>query len=239
VEVKIAVVVYATDDFVAGARVLVKTIRKYGNVPENVTFFVMGQDTCDFAETLPAPDYSWLPMLPRYTPMASRLHCLMMSQFDRVIVMGADMMCIGDCSLLWSDNLGPLSLYAAPDCCQSYYVSQLAALDMDPAKLFGTDMAVYQNLPHTDFLEWVRSDERRTFVGTDAGYLNYYYQKVRPNDWGWLPAGYNYCLDDNMLPVEDKVFIHFTEPLTNKPWKADRSDAKDSQPYYARWREEA
>ena len=84
----------------------------------------------------------------------------------------------------------------------------------------------------------ILSHECLSYDGGDQGYLNHYFQLSRI-EVGYLPNGYNYCLDPNMpqLPEYAQYLIHFCGKDT-KPWQPGALTRDSRRPYIERWLKE-
>jgi len=237
---KIAVVTLATGEYWRGAKVLFHTLRKYGKMPDSVVPIVMGMNRCDFAVPMPiATDYSWVPVSAVHFPKVADKFFALTLDYDRIVLIDADEMCMGDCSYLWSEHVGTLPFYACRDTASDvYYRGVVREIGLNPDLLFNAGVMVFHRVDAGDILTRVASGELVAFDGGDQGYLNHYFQKVRPGRAGWLPSEYNCCLDVNCPQVPDhaKRLVHFTGGNAN-PWN-HRVPASDWRtPYLAQWQQ--
>jgi hypothetical protein len=84
------------------------------------------------------------------------------------------------------------------------------------------------------------SNGLQSYDGGDQGYLNAYFQLVRPDlRVGFLPTAYNCVLDKNFeqVPDEDKRIVHFTGSNAN-PWNPDVPQRDDRQRFLKQWQRE-
>lgn len=216
-----ALAVLAHGDYWKGACTLFYTLRKYGNLPKNVTPLAVGMEHCNFAEAVPiANDYSWIDVDQINFPLVANKFFSLSLGFDRVILMDADMLCVGDCSLLWSEHLDTLPFYAVRDVATIFYYQQiLEEIGLDHNLLFNAGTMVFnREFIFDDFLTELRSSVLTSFDGGDQGYLNHYLQRNKRR-FGFLPLEYNFCLDEHFPRMKEDVarIVHFTGSNAN-PW---------------------
>ena len=238
---KTAIVTVATGDYLEGARVLFKSLEHHG-LPSWVDRFIIGPDSCTFAEPVKmADDYSWIsaPNLKNRDSLKN-FYPLTMA-YDRVISFNADMLCVGDPSYLWSERIGALPLYAALDtAAQTYYPGNLRRLELNPLLIFNAGLYVYNRdrLPelHETMMREIAEGRVQTYEIGDQGFWNHFFQR-HGLEIGLLPSGLNYCLDRYMpqLPPAHQRIIHFTG---HKPWRWIASPSDWVYPYYQAWQAE-
>lgn len=236
---KTAIVMLATGEYLEGARVLVHTLRKYGNLPSYVTPIVIGQDECDFAQALPiTQDYSSIKVAAgQFAPVAQKFFALTLP-YDRIILMDVDMLCVGDCSYLWSSWLCSVPFYACRDTASYiYYKKVIDGIGLNPNRIFNAGTMVF-NMPFDleRFTREASSGVLQAYDGGDQGYLNHYFQ-YHGIETGFLPSEYNCSLDVNMpqTPKHSRRLIHFTGSNAN-PWKHWGMTPNDPRlEYYAIW----
>jgi lipopolysaccharide biosynthesis glycosyltransferase len=236
-----AIVILATGDYWKGAKVLIHTLRKYGNLPTYVTPIVLGIDKCYFARPASiTEDYSGIKVAAgQFAQVAKKFFALTLP-YDRIILMDADMLCVGDCSYLWSGVSGKLPFYACRDTASYiYYKKVIDEIGLNPNRVFNAGTMVFQ-MPFDLKLFLLEASHGilQAYDGGDQGYLNHYFQ-YHGIETGFLPPEYNCCLDVNMPQVPDhaKRLIHFCGGNAN-PW--NRQEIYDNDwrvPYYQRWDE--
>jgi len=242
---KTALAILATGDYAVGAEVMFHTLRRYGNLPDSVDCYAVGMDTCTFAQAYPlSVDYSWVRVSEtHFSEVAKKFQALTLG-VDRLILMDADMLCVGDCSYLWSGSIGRLPFYACRDTASVvYYDKIIRTIGLDSSRLFnaGTMVFDFRHLPstfHDDLLRDIADGVCLAYDGGDQGYLNHYFQLHR-YETGVLPVEYNESYDVNMPGVPDhaKRVIHFTGGNAN-PW-SPRLKANDPRwRWVTRWQEE-
>ncbi|MFA5153694.1 MAG: glycosyltransferase [Clostridia bacterium] len=239
---KIAIAVTATGEYWKGAKVLFSTLRKYGRLPDSVDTLAIGVNECDWATPVEiVADYSWVPVESATFPKVADKFFAWTLDYDRIIIIDADVMCVGDCSYLWSNHIGRLPVYACRDTAAIwYYPSQIEAIGLDHASIFNTGVVVVhpglfpRRSPLGGLRRGIESWHLNSYDGSDQGYLNAYF---RNTEIGWLPPEYNVCLDPNMpsLPAYAERLIHFCGGDAN-PWRVNVTDWR--APYYDRWRAE-
>jgi lipopolysaccharide biosynthesis glycosyltransferase len=239
---KTAVVVLATGDYWKGAKVLFHTLHKYGNLPSIVTPIALGMEQCDFAEGVPIrQDYSWVKVNQYHFPkVADKLFALTLP-FDRVILIDADILCLGDCSLLWSIDWLPLPFYAVRDVASYiYYQKVVDQICLNPNLLFNAGTMVFDlnQFDYKDFIQSVADGNLQSYDGGDQGYLNHWFQRERI-PFGFLPLEYNACTDGHYPRMEEGTerLVHFTGSNV-KPWDAKIDQTDRRWKYVARWQEE-
>lgn len=219
---KTAVVVLALDEYIIGAKTLFNSLRRLGNLPDKITPIVLGQTYCKFAEAVPiTDDFSWIPTASIFSKTHNKYFGLTLP-FDRIIMLDADTLCVGDCSSLWTDTFTYASMYAAPDtAAQHYYPSRIPELGLDASALFNSGVMIYNQLP-TDLLDMIRTEKIISYDGGDQGYLNAYYQLAKPRQHVQLSSEYNQCVCDAHMPkTEIKRIVHFTGAPEMKPWRTN------------------
>ena len=241
-----AIAILATGDYWVGAQVMFHTLRKYGNLPDDVDCYAVGMEKCDFAKPLPIDkDYSWIPVSQHFFPkVADKFHALTLPH-DRIILMDADMICVGDCSYLWSDAIGALGFYACRDTASvRYYQKEIDAIGLDASRLFNGGTMVFQMdvLGRTfceEMLRRIRTGWAKAYDGGDQGYLNAVFQRECRREIGFLPPEYNESYDVNMpsLPRHAKRIIHFTGPNAN-PWNPHFNGSDPRWEWVNLWRQE-
>lgn len=218
---KTAVVVLATGEYWRGAKVLFHTLSTCGGLPDHVDRIVLGVEPCDWATALPVlANYSWVPVSEKNFPRVADKFFALTLPYDRIVLMDADVMCVGNCSYLWSDRLGSLPFYACRDTASElYYPAAIREIGLNPDLLFNAGVMVFQGVDVSDILSRIASGGLRAYDGGDQGYLNHYFQQVRPGCAGWLPPEYDCCMDVNMPQVPDhaKRLVHFCGGNAN-PW---------------------
>lgn len=240
---KIAVATLCTGEYRIGAEVLFHTLKKYGGMPEGVDCLAMGVAACDFAKPTPCPDYSWIPTCPDNFPnVAAKLHALTLP-YDRIIMLDADMLCVGDCSQLWGEL--PLPIYAYKDWgAKFYYQHRVEQLGLNQNRIINTGAVVLHpsKLPEdfaSRFLDLIRDNKLRSYDSGDQGYVNQYLQEFCEVEIGQLPQAYNCCLDRHTPQLSDeyKRIVHFTGGNA-KPWNPTIRQRDWRWPYIQRWRKE-
>lgn len=229
------------EEFGWGAEVLFHGLASHG-MPDSVSRIVLGVDQCDFAEPMPITiDYSDLPVerQTQFAHVAKKFYALTLD-FDRIISIDSDMMCVGDCSYLFSDNLGELSYYATRDLAAHVHHSEtMKRLLLREELMFNCGVTVYHPhlLPelHDKMLDDIRGGMLHTYDGGDQGYLNQYMQ-LNNIEVGWLPPEYNCCIDVYMpqVPRESMRIVHFAGEKA-KPWNSNFSENDWRTPWTSLW----
>jgi hypothetical protein len=229
------------EDFARGAEVLFHSLARCG-LPDSAERIVIGPDQCSFAKAVPITyDYSDIPVERRsqFIHNANKFFALTLP-YDRIICVDSDMLCVGDCSYLWSDRLGRRPFYACRDTAAIHWHEEsILRLQLAETLLFNCGVYVYHpaQLPrlHDDMLRLIRNGFLRSYSGGEQGYLNHYMQ-LKHVEVGWLPAEYNYCMDEHMTRVPELAIklLHFAGQY-GKPWNC--SFAKDDWrlPWITRW----
>ena len=235
---KTAIVILALGDYWKGAKVMFHTLRKYGNLPDHVDTIALGAECLGGPPLKQTWDHIPVPVNKQYfSKVAAKFEALTLG-YDRVIMLDADMLCIGDCSLLWSDKLTK-PFYAVRDIATKvYYGAVLEMLGLNHELNFNAGTMIFNK---TDILSELLSsiaNGLQTYDGGDQGYLNAYFQLVRPDlGVGFLPTAYNCVLDKNFTQVSDlnKRIVHFTGANAN-PWNPDVPKRDDRQRFIDRWK---
>lgn len=238
---KTAIVTVATGDYVEGARVFYKSLERHG-MPDWIDRLVIGPmdcDNCDFATPIRmTEDYGWVRPHNLKNPESLKNFFPLTLDYDRVLSVNADMLCIGDPSYLWSERIGQLPFYAGHDtAAQIYYRDNLDSLGLDPLIIFNAGLYVYCRAAypdlHEDIMSALRNVEIETYEVGDQGYWNYFFSR-HCLEIGWLPTGLNYCLDENFPAplMPDQRIIHFTG---KKPWRWCPQKEHWTHRYYKMW----
>ena len=135
-------------------------------------------------------------------------------EYDRIILLDADMTIEGNLDLLISEKLNDKPFYACKDYgCPHYYKDRIP--EYLKGKLFNGGLQIINKpLLKDGFLKDLVIGE--SFDGSDQGYLlNYFYNKGI--EIGYLPDEYNYAFQDSYYSKLDKCIIrHWTG---RKPWE--------------------
>ena len=243
---KIAIVSLAVGDYWKGAKVLFYTLKKYGGLPDWVDTVLLGAKESTFA--IPAPikeDYSWIPVCQKnFSQVAKKLAAIDLP-YDRIILMDADMLCVGNCSYLWSNYIGCLPFYACRDCASViYYPERLRQIGLDENRIFNGGTMIFQKdyLPPNfkqELLTGIRDGTLQSYDKGDQGYLNHYFQSMNPCEIGYLPQEYNGCTDRYIPQIPDhaKRIIHFTGTNAN-PWNSNIRRSDPRWPWIKQWKKE-
>jgi lipopolysaccharide biosynthesis glycosyltransferase len=158
--------------------------------------------------------------------------------------MDADILCVGDCSFLWSNSIGKLPFYACRDTASIlYYQEIIEEIGLDPCRLFNAGTMIFHPklLPpsfHDLIVSEILRGSLRAYDGGDQGYLNHYFQR-ESIEIGFLPVEYNESTDIYMpsLPDHAKRLIHFTGSNAN-PWSPKLASNDRRWPWVKRWQRE-
>lgn len=242
---KTAIAIVATGAYLEGARVFFHSLEKHG-LPNSIDRIVLGTESCDFATSLPVTeDYLIAGITDQrcHETLKNFFPLLLASEqgYDRIISANADMLCIGDPSYLWSENIGQLPFYAVHDtAAQVYYPDSIARLGLNPLLIFNAGLYVYhpQRMPelHSRMLGEISRGNCQSYEVGDQGFWNHFFQQHNL-EVGYLPTGLNYCLDQHFPKplTADQRIIHFTG---KKPWAWHPLDNHWTYPYYALWHKE-
>lgn len=241
-----AIAILCTNDYWKGAKVLFHMLRKYGHLPDTVAQIALGLSACDFAEPVPiAIDYTHIPVNHRYFAHVADKFFALTLEYDRIIVLDADMLCLGDCSYLWSERIGKLSFYACRDSAGViYYPKVIERIGLNPDLMFHAGTMVFQRdrlgaVFVNDLLAHIEGG-LQSYDGGDQGYLNAYFQLVRPDvEIGYLPREYNDCTDQYhpVLAPHLQRIVHLTGPNMN-PWNPQIGPTDHRWHWIERWRKE-
>ncbi len=228
-----AVVTLATHDYFVGAKNLFESL-KNETFSEEFECYLFSNDSkpLSFFEGL-FTNIVNLPEIPENVKSSSEvprfkitlykmyaLKFLEDSNYDRIIFLDSDLMCLSSLKKLLSPDLNAFQFLAARDYASPFYFpSEIENLSLNPDTLFNTgcfilnrsilDLLSYENL----ISEITNTDN--SYDGSDQGYLNYIVQKFNVS-FGELPVHFNYPLDINYpLTLRPPALIHFTG---EKPW---------------------
>jgi lipopolysaccharide biosynthesis glycosyltransferase len=235
-----AVVVLATGEYWRGAKVLFHTLRTVGRLPDSIDCIAMGTIECDWASTVSiSQDYSWVPVSSQNFPRVADKFFALTLPYDRIVLLDADMLCVGDCSYLWSERTQEQKIHACRDTASVvYYGEKIKSLGLNPDCLFNAGAMVLHpdSLQHT--LRLIMEGKLQSYDGGDQGYLN----ALVESGWAglsFLPPEYNCCLDVNMpqIPSHAQRLVHFTGANAN-PWNPIGISPDDWRvPMFQRWRQ--
>lgn len=251
----IAVVTLGIGDYWRGCKVLFHSLEKYG-MPDTVDRIMLDDpnshnaESIDFARVVSVlDDYSDIPFhvksecdRPRFINSFKRIYAFTLP-YDRIIYLDADMLCIGEVSLLWDNRIGKLPWYACLDtAAQAYYPERLQEAAIDPVRVFNGGLEVY----HPALLEGLyysllyrlRAGTLSMYDGADQGALNSFFQFTN-TETGILPQGYNHILDPHQPKLTDyhQRIIHFTSSGAD-PWTSPGRNDPDKKRYYQAWQKE-
>lgn len=242
-----AIVTLATDDYWNGARVLFRSLEACG-LPDYIDRIVLSNDPAepDWATRRPiSHDYSEIKSADgQFALTPNKLFALTLD-YDRIIIIDADIFCVQDCKFLWSNNLSALPFYAVADCATTiYYGQRIDQLGLDRNLMFNAGTMVYNRglLPdlHEQLLWSITNGSCQSYDGGDQGYFNAYFQGIR-QEIGYLPVGYNYLPDPNMprIPPHARYLFHFAGEGP-KPWSPGYSrDLGEYSTYLDAWQKHA
>lgn len=242
----ICIATLSSGDYWRGAQVLFKSLRSRCRLGE-VRLVAFG-DTADCVteadERLPiTKDYSKVQVNQKNFPEVAKKFFALTLPFDTIISMDADMLCVQDCSWLWTLALSDKRpFYAVRDTASyTYYRNEIERDGLDRNSIFNAGTMIFTGgqedhaLRHQLLLRFIRAG-LASYDGGDQGYFNSHFAR---QGVGFLPNGYNYVLDPLMpqLPPYEQYIVHFTG-ANAKPWLATRpSDWRT--PYYRQWDEVA
>lgn len=221
---KTAVVCLCTSGYSTGAKVLFRTLEKHGRLPDSVDRIALGVKQCSFAKAVPiTKSYGWVKVCKKNFPKVADKFFALTLPYDRIILLDADMLCVGDCSHLWSGRIGKLPFYACRDyASEVYYGNNIKSIGLRTDLLFNAGVCIFQNnrmpLFYKQFIQMIQQGKIRSYDGGDQGYLNHFFQ-LSKYEIGYLPPEYNYCLDPYMPKLTNPSvrLIHFTG-ANAKPW---------------------
>lgn len=238
-----------------GGLALFKSIKRHTNC-DGVDFKVItanpdvarefGMQHCHFVtDEIKAryKDVKYSPQLPpeNYAPSWWRYEMFSMDQYDRVICLDPDCLCVEDISYLFSHDLDPYDLISVEDHivskCFTKYVPELerqglcfkglnqrraeGKIDVQPAVLIANKSIVNKTW-YTRLLQFANTSEFTYSI--DEGILNdFIYQdglkiKLLPLEWDYQDLYEIHCPE---LPVPERpIIVHCQE---SKPFKKDKS----------------
>lgn len=230
---KIAIVTLATRDYFPGAKALFDSIQ-FRHGQENLKYFLFSNDPSaseyfegsingvigtsqEFDEVL------FNSNVPRFKITLLKLYSIRFleeSDFDRVIFLDSDLMCVGDISPLFDPSLSKFQLMGVRDfACLSYYSLEITDAGLEPEIIFNTGCLVLNRslFDSFTFQEFVFDimPSATSYDGGDQGYLNFVCQ-TKNLQLHLLPLRFNFPLDSNYPSNFAKpALIHFSG---DKPW---------------------
>ena len=138
-----AICILATGDYHMGARVMFHTLRKHGGLgpSSGVDCYAIGAEgrvPTELAQNLSiSTDYSHVPVSAANFPQVAKKFEALKLPYRRVILLDADMLCVGDCSYLWGPSIGGLPFYGCRDTASEvYYGSVMRRMGVDHRRNF-------------------------------------------------------------------------------------------------------
>lgn len=233
VGLKIAIVTLATQDYFPGVKTLFESIQsrhseqdlKYFLFSNEPSAYEVFKELVDKVVGIP-PEFDGMNFnekVPRFKITLFKLFSVRFleeTDFDRVIFLDSDLMCVGDISNLLEPDLSKFQILAVRDyACSLYYPAEIAIARLDPNLIFNTgclilNRSLLDSLTYTE-LVYTASNLATSYDGGDQGYINFITQNKRLR-LKLLPVKFNYPLDANYPVVFRKpALIHFSG---DKPW---------------------
>lgn len=230
---KIAIVTLATRDYFPGAKALFDSIQ-YRHSQEDLKYYLFSNDpfASEFFKDLidgvistsqEFDDVLFNSNVPRFRITLLKLYSIRFleeSDFDRVIFLDSDLMCVGDISQLFEAGLSEFQILAVRDyACLSYYSPEIISAGLEPELIFNTGCLILNRslLDSCSFSEFVLKllPSATSYDGGDQGYLNFICQ-AKNLQLHLLSLRFNYPLDSNypLIPIKPAL-IHFSG---DKPW---------------------
>lgn len=230
---KIAVVTLATRDYFPGAKALFESIQ-FRHSQEELKYFLFSNELSAseyfnnsihgvISTTNEFEEVAFNSKVPRFRITLLKLYSLRFleeSDFDRVIFLDSDLMCVGDISPLFDASLSNFQIMAVRDyACQNYYAPEILEAGIDPEIVFNTGCLILNRslLDSLTFKELVFDlmPSATSYDGGDQGYFNFVSQ-AKSLRVKLLPVKFNYPLDSNYPVVFRKpALVHFSG---EKPW---------------------
>ncbi len=232
---KVAFVTLASSDYFQGSLRLFTSIRANGqcedsdfvlltNSSEAGVYFGDLVDKIVKVQFSPGERIPSSSTVPRFQFTLLKFYCVKVLedlQYDRIIFVDSDLLCLGALDYLFSPDLNSRDIWAVRDyACQNYYSSEISKMQLDPHLIFNTGCFVVNKslLREYDYTRLLSEIEvfGQSYDGGDQGYLNELAQRRNMNV-GYLPLKFNYPLDVNYpIKISYPAFIHFTG---QKPWE--------------------
>ncbi len=228
-----AFITLATKDYFLGAKKLFISINEltkskdfdcflFSNDPEATVFF--GSLVKEVVKMpIIKDDVKFNPEVPRFKVTLFKMYALKFleeSEYDRVVFLDSDLMCLSSLEFLLKPDLASYQFLAARDFASIiYFREEINNLELDPKEIFNTGCFVI-NRTILDVLNYEKlileiSNTQNSYDGSDQGYWNYIVQRFKVSFFE-LPIKFNYPLDVNYpLLFLPPVIVHFTG---EKPW---------------------
>lgn len=230
---KTAFIFYATRDFAAGLdRLLSSMDRHNGFSSWDVGKFLISPDheRPDLLHMDSELDESSMPDCknnPRFKNTFNKLSIFKMKDYDRVVFIDSDMVCLGDISRLVEDSLNDRDIYAVPD----DYTVEYERRYKDGHKRINSGLMVINKriLSDSVFSEMVQMGiDGESYDGGDQGIINEYIYK-HDIDVGYLDITYNmlkrvYYVGNWMRDEERESLTRAVEDRGT--WKDNKSNLK-------------
>jgi lipopolysaccharide biosynthesis glycosyltransferase len=231
--VRTAFITLATKDYFPGAKKLFASINEltkskdfdcflFSNDPEAGAYF-----GSLVKEVIKMPiikdEVKFNPEVPRFKVTLFKMYALKFleeSEYDRVVFLDSDLMCLSSLEFLLKPELAKYQFLAARDFASTIYFSkEIKKLELEPKEIFNTGCFILnRSILHVINYEKLIleiSNTQNSYDGSDQGYWNYIVQKFEVSFFE-LPTKFNYPLDVNYpLLFLPPVILHFTG---EKPW---------------------
>ena len=238
----IAVCCFATQDYLPGAAVALRSFRRHCGLPCDYVLL-----TNDPAAKAAEPwitvrqvdDAAWKHVETRRDVFADV--CLKYEAFAlpyrRIVLLDGDVLVLSDVTPLLAREYPGHDLVAVRDhAAVHYYGRRLLELNLDPEKIVNSGVLILKDAAlQTDWpTAFGGIPASCSYDGSDQGYLNYYLQHVAPHLVCFLEdVRYNYALDRFYPPCPSKAVVHFTG--ADKPWLPGRPHTHYRRLYVNLW----
>lgn len=238
----LAVCCFATNDYVPGATVALRSFRRHCGLPCDYILLTedpAAQAACPWIDVHRVDGESWKHVATRQDLFADV--CLKYEAFSlpyrRIALLDSDVLVLADVTPLLTREYPGHDLIAVRDHgAAHYYGKQLLDLNLDPEKIVNAGVLICKgDALATDWREaFGRIPASCSYDRSDQGYLNHHLQHGAAHLHCFLEdVRYNYALDPYYPPCRSKVVVHFTG--VEKPWLPERRHAGYRKPYVDLW----
>ena len=230
---KIGIVTLANGHYIKGAEVLFKSIRK-NTIGEYDLIHISDEEenlNLDNIIEIKIDNKILLNTNDRFKQTTKKLKALELVEYDRLIIMDSDMLCINDFSYLFSEEINVCDFLATKDlAANTYYSEKFSSIGLDKNIIFNTGLMIWNKplIGKDNFIKLMKQlDGCQTYDGGDQGYLNHWAQKHNINI-GYISYIYNHPLDNHWpnININETCILHYTNPSI-KPWQDEYPESKE------------
>jgi len=227
---KIGIFSLTDNNYIKGTTTLYHSINENTNLKSyNVDLCTISKDKLVYDNTLGIKDYiihddtglEHSSTYTRFKNTTKKFNALLRDEYDRIIILDSDMLCISDLSELFTFKMNAPIVACEDFGSVHYYPNQIKECGLDiNHKFVNTGLMMFER-PYigAEFYKQLINtfSTYKTYDQGDQGYINAYIQHNKLNVEPLLPTKYNYALDGHYprYNISDISIIHYTGM---KPW---------------------